>query len=210
MSVTIVPNKKTGKYVVPSSTGKSFRVQGKSDGELVEFATGISGRQSRPLGFHRFTTEADANAFVESVAKNGYVHPTARIVYIDTLDPIVGEKLEYGIRYPYPMNLPRTHRAEVQRVAALKGVTLQQSGRPIYRNKFITFNPETKDVILSPDNQEQIDAFIKTLNLAAIPVDNPQGGMSAAKEARLAELKAIPKAKRTAEQKEELANLLED
>ncbi len=83
---------------------------------------------------------------------------------------------------------------------------------PVYRSTFYSPYPEghpsyEDDVIITPDNLEQVNAFIATI---ALPVGNATGVDSNAKQLRMAELKAIAKAKRTAEEKAELAVLIEE
>jgi hypothetical protein len=200
----LVPNKKTGAMFVPSSSGKWFRVQLSSNG--VRESNGFFTEQNL-TGFAYFATEQMAKDFVADAIKNSMT-VQGNIVYVDQLEPINQESPEYGKQYPYPfrhngVELSLEQRLMVQSKCVEAGLSLQQSGRPIYRRKMFTTHEDAKSIVLSPDNQDDINAFVGTL-LAAKAAPDP------AKVARLTELRAINKAKRTAAEKEELANLIEE
>lgn len=198
---TVVPNKKTGKMFVPSTSGKWHRVQLAQKG--VRESNGFFTEQNL-VGFAYFATEDMANAFVNNAMKNGN-QVEGKIIYVDQLEPINQESEVYGKQYPYPYRfggreLSVEERLMIQAKCVEAGLALQQSGRPIYRRKMFTTDLNKTSVILSPDNQDQINAFIDTVLKAQAEPDP-------AKVARLAELRAIKVGVRTAEQKKELAAL---
>jgi hypothetical protein len=208
--VKLVPNAKLSKtagqpvYVAPpSATGKTFRVQVQSTAD-VEIRPGLFATQNR-VGFARFMTEEQANRFVGNAALSNY-SLQGKVIYVDQLEPIIKENADYGKQYPYPMNhagkpLDVVTRAAIQDKAIVAGLCLTQSGMPIYRSKVYTEDLGAKDTILSADNMDEVNAFVNGLlsTSSAASVD---------KAARLAELKAIPKANRTPAQVEELADLV--
>ena len=208
--VKLVRNAKLSKvagtdvYVAPpSGTGKTFRVQVQSTAD-VEIRPGLFATQNR-VGFARFMTEEQANRFVGNAALSGYALQ-GKVIYVDQLEPIIKENADYGKQYPYPMNyqgkaLDVVTRAAIQDKAIMAGLCLTQSGQSIYRSKVYTEDISAKDTILSADNMDEVNTFVNGLlsgNTAA----------STDKAARLAELRAIPKAKRTPAQVEELADLV--
>jgi len=200
----VVPNKKTGALYVPSTSGKWFRVQLSSNG--VRESNGFFSEQ-KMTGFAYFATEDMAKAFVADAVANKMA-VAGKIVYVDQLDPINQETEEYGKQYPYPFrfegrDLTLEERLMVQAKCVEAGLALQQSGKPIYRRKMFTTDVTRNSVVLSPDNQDDVNAFVATLLKAVAEVDP-------AKVARLAELRAIAKTKRTAAEKAELAELIEE
>lgn len=214
-SVKLVPNAKLTKanngqpiYVTaPVGNGKTYRVQVQSTSD-VEIRPGLFASQNR-IGFARFMTEEQANRFVESAKVNpimvngaitGYALP-GKVIYVDQLDAIIKENVDYGKQYPYPMNfngksLELNVRLGVQEAAIKRGLCFTQSDRPIYRSKVYTEDVNAKDNILSPDNMDIINKFIS---------DKLSGTGDAAKQAHIAELKAIKSP--TKAQKVELAQL---
>ena len=195
-TVKLVPNKKTGTMSVPTTSGKFHRVQVKSEGTVER--DGFFFRQNQ-VGFAYFQNLEDCQKFIAS-AVNGEV--PGKVVYVDQLTPISEEATEYGKQYPYPFRfngqeLSLDQRVAIQAAAAKAGLSLMQSGQAIYRKKMYTTDLNRQSIILSPDNQDEINAFIGKV-LAVDPN---------AKAARLAELQAIPKASRTKAQKEELLEL---
>jgi len=203
-TVTLVPNKKTGAMFVPSTSGKWQRVQ--LTQESMRENNGFFSEQ-KLTGFAYFATVALAQAFVTSCLNNN-MKAEGKIVYVDQLDPINQETEEYGKQYPYPFrfnghDLSVEERLMIQAKCVEAGLSLQQSKRPIYRRKMFTTDQTKASVILSPDNQDDINAFISTL-LAAKAAPDP------AKVARLAELRGIAKSTRTAGQKKELAELIDE
>lgn len=225
-TVKIVKNKKTGLYYQPTTSGKMYKVQVSSteSGEQVDSSgngTGMNFSRSM-VGFSYHQTEQQCKDLIASAIKstvttvvNGV--PVAeevltipgKVIYVDQLTPITAEAVGYGIQYPYPMSFNGTRiedwktRAAIQAAAATSGVALMQSGKPIYRKKIHTTVLDSKSVILSPDNMDDVNAFIATV------LEGAGNGNDTAKAVRLAELQAIPKASRTKEQKAELAELLD-
>lgn len=202
--VKLVMNKKANKWFIPSTSGKWLRIQ--MTQEQSVFTNGF--QQTRTAtGFAYFANEERANAFVQEASVNGMTMPGS-IVYMDQLEPINTEAAEYGKQYPYPfrhngVELSLEDRLMVQAKAVEAGLSLQQSGQPIYRRKFYTPDVNATSTILSPDNQDDINAFISTL-LTAKAAPDP------AKVARLTELRAIAKTGRNAAQKKELADLIDE
>lgn len=206
---------KTGdKGYVASASGKSFRVQVKYAG-FEEVRPGLMAPVNK-TGFVRFIGGKNATAeqmkvaedacvaFVAAAKANGMTLP-GKVIFIDQLSPIYGENGDYGKLYPYPAShngvaLDIDQRLLVQQKAAEAGICLMQSGKTIFRNKLYTTDMSAKDSILSPDNQEDIENFTDAV-LGAVAPDNP-------KVMRLAELRAIAKAKRTDDQKKELESLI--
>jgi hypothetical protein len=202
--VKIVPNKKTGAMFVPSTSGKWQRVQ--LTQESMRENNGFFSEQ-KLTGFAYFATEALAEAFVQDAVNNGMV-VNGKIIYVDQLEPINTESAEYGKQYPYPFRfdgreLSVEERLMIQAKCVETGLSLQQSGKAIYRRKMFTTDITKTSVVLSPDNQEDINMFIGTL-LTAKAAPDP------AKVARLAELRAIAKSSRNAAQKKELAELVDE
>ena len=207
--VKLVPNAKLSKtagqpvYVAPpSASGKTFRVQVQST-EVAEWKPGVFVQQNR-VGFARFMTEDMAKEFVRKAALNGYAL-SGKVIYLDQLTPI-NDNIDYGKQYPYPMNhagkpLDVLTRAAIQDKAILSGLCLTQSGMPIYRSKVYTEDVAAKDTILSADNMDEVNTFVNGLL-------STSSAASQDKAARLAELTAIPQAKRTPAQVEELADLV--
>ncbi len=213
-TVKLVPNKtasaKAGApvYYVQSTSGKAFRVQVAST-QTVEAAPGFFVTQNR-VGFARFLNEEACIAFVTAALANGGNLP-GKVVYLDSVTPIVAELPNYGLQYPYPMNFngkptELNVRVAIQAKAASTGFTLQHADKDsgelksIYRDKKYTELDTAKDCILSVDNMDSVNAFIAQ-TLAA-------GTGNTAKD-RMTALKAIPKAKRTPAETAELAELLE-
>lgn len=203
-TVTLVPNKKTGAMYVPSTSGKWQRIQLTQDS--MRESNGFFSEQ-KITGFAYFATEELAKAFVAQAVNNG-MKVDGKIVYVDQLDPINTEAAEYGKQYPYPFRFNGTElsveeRLMIQAKAVESGLSLQQSGRPIYRRKMFTTDQSKASVVLTPDNQDDINAFINTL-LTAKAAPDP------VKVARLTELRAIVKSTRNAAQKKELAELIDE
>ena len=128
-----------------------------------------------------------------------------RVVIQDQLVPIMKDNAEFGLRIPQTGNNADTRKV-VRDACTAHGIRYEQSGHPIYRKTFYSPFPAghekyEADIILSPDNLEAIQAFIATLPKAG---SNPDTD----KAARLAQLKGIAKAKRTEEEKAELAMLV--
>lgn len=206
--VKLVPNAKLSKvagqpvYVTPPAAGrKTYRVQVQSTAD-VEIRQGLFATQNR-VGFARFMTEEQAQRFVSTAALSGYAL-TGKVIYVDQLEPIISENVDYGKQYPYPMNhagkaLDVNVRLGIQEKAIAEGLCLTQSDRPIYRSKVYTEDTNAKDNILSPDNMDEVNAFVNRVLSGA-------GG--AAKVARLQELKAI--ANPTKKEKLEMATIEAD
>lgn len=210
-TVQIVPNKKTGSLYQPTTSGKFYRVQVSSQqvGESVDAnGNGTGFNISRKLvGFSYHPTEEACKALVAS-AVSGLI--PGKVIYIDQLEPISTEATGYGQLYPYPFRyngqeLSLEQRLAIQVAAVEAELSLQQSGKPIYRKKIHTTIMDSKSVLLSPDNMDEVNAFVGTV-LAEMAKGS--GATAESKAARLAELKAIPAAKRTAEQKAEMADLM--
>jgi hypothetical protein len=94
-----------------------------------------------------------------------------------------------------------------QKFAGVSGIPCMLDDQPIYRR--VKLAPVgTENVLIAHNNNEQISKFQSAawakLNKASNGLDD-----AAAKAAKIAELTAIPKAKRTAAQKEELAELMD-
>lgn len=199
-TVKVVPNKKTGKLYQPTSNGKFHRVQVACTGTTER--DGFFFKQNQ-IGFAYFQDEAQCIALIEMAKANGMQIP-GKIVYLDQLVPITEEAKEYGKQYPYVfrhngVDLDPVQREAIQRACIENGLALRQSGQDIYRKKIYTTDLTRQSVILSPDNMDQVNAFIGTVLKSSV---DP-------KAARLAELQAIPKASRTKEQKAELAELMD-
>lgn len=203
--VQLVPNSKAsakaGKpvYYVPTTSGKWLRIQVSSEqsGESVDASGNGTGFNSirKQVGFSYHATEESAKALIAS-AVDGMVD--GKVIYVDQLEPIVQEDASYGKQYPYPFRFNGTEltleqRQLVQAKAIETGRSLMQSGKPIYRRKVHTTILDSKSVILSPDNLDDINSFVATV--LAATTDSAE---DRAKE--LAALKAIAKAKRTPEQ----------
>lgn len=204
--VVLVPNKKaTAKagmpvYHVPTTSGKFFRVQvaGTGINERDGFFT-----ETKQVGFAYFATEDMAKAFIAS-AVDGVV--PGKVVYMDDLKPIMEESPEYGKQYPYPFRfdgkeLGVEQRLLIQAKAIEARLSLQQSGKAIYRKKVYTTDITRNSVISSPDNLDEVNAFIATVLSATGTSDED-------KAARLDILQAIPKAKRTVAEKAEIVELM--
>lgn len=203
--VKLVPNAKLSKvagqpvYITPPAAGrKTYRVQVQSTAD-VEIRQGLFATQNR-VGFARFMTEEQAQRFVSTAALTGYAL-TGKVIYVDQLEPIISENVDYGKQYPFPakhnnVTLEANVRVGIQEKAVAEGLCLTQSDRPIYRSKVYTEDTNAKDNILSPDNMDDVNAFVsKVLS----------GSGDAAKTARIAELKGL--ASLTKAQKVELAQL---
>jgi len=226
-TVRLVPNKnaseKAGKPVwyVPTSTGKMWRVQVSEtvSGETRDAngnGTGMNFSRSK-VGFSYHQTEDMAKAFVASATKDTILVDgkatevlmvSGKVIYVDQLVPIVGEDPRYGKQYPYPFTfngqaLDLNQRVAIQAKAIETGLALQQSEKDIYRKKIHTTILDSKDVILSPDNLDDVNRFV-----AEVLAMN--GTSAEEKQARINQLKAIPKAKRTPAEVQLLAELLED
>lgn len=137
----------------------------------------------------------------------GQVLP-GRVVIQDSLEPIIADNLEFGLRVPQ-LGANSDIRNAVREACSNAGLAYTQSGKPIYRKTFYSPYPEghprcENDIILSPDNMDEVNAFIATIQL---PSANT--GLDVARKARLAELQGTPQAQRTANQKAELAELLD-
>jgi len=207
--VQIVPNKKTGKLYQPTTNGKFFRVQVAANGTVER--DGFFFRQNQ-IGFAYYQNEDDCKALIELAKGNGMQIP-GKIVYLDQLVPITEEATEYGKQYPYMFRhngneLTLEQRLQIQAACVTADMPLMQSGKAIYRKKIYTTDLSRASVILSPDNLDDVNKFIGTI----LGTSNGSTVTNAAaiREQRLAALKAIPKAKRTAEEKAELAELIED
>lgn len=203
MSVKLMQNKTASTavgypvYYTKSSTGKSFRVQVSSEAR-VEVTAGLFVMNNR-VGFARFTNEVDCQNFIATALANGGNLP-GKVIYVDQLTPISQEATDYGKQYPYPMQFNGQRiddwkvRAEIQKQAILSGLHLSQSGQPIYRNKQYTELDTAKDCILTPDNLDEVQAFVAKVMASAGSDD------STAKQEEFSKLKAIKKAARTADQ----------
>ncbi len=211
--VKLVPNKTASKLAgkevmfVPTSSGKFYRVQvsSKQSGESVDSngnGTGFNTERTR-VGFSYHSSEASAQTLIAS-AVEGMI--AGKVIYVDQLEPIATENAEYGKQYPYPFRfngqeLSLEQRLLIQQKAAETGRCLTQSGRPIYRRKIHTTIMDSKDVVLSPDNNADIQSFIaQVLATSSKPTDE--------QIARFNELKALGN-KRNATQKAEYAELLD-
>lgn len=202
--VRLVPNKKTGAMFVPSTSGKWQRVQLEQQG--MRENNGFFSEQ-KLTGFAYFATEQLAKDFVAGAVNNG-MELDGKIIYVDQLEPINTEAAEYGKQYPYPFRfegreLSLEERLMIQAKAVEAGLSLQQSGRPIYRRKMYTTDVTRNSVILTPDNLDDINAFVATLLKAKAEPDP-------AKVARLAEIRAKAKSSRTAAEKTEMAALIDE
>lgn len=82
-----------------------------------------------------------------------------------------------------------------------------KDGKVVYQQHFYTDNMSEPDVLIAHDNADELANAGTQLKAS----NSPQAGLgnAAAKAAKIAELQAIPKAKRTTEQKMELADLME-
>lgn len=201
-TVKIVANKKTGKMYQATTSGKFQRVQ--LSGEGINERDGFF-TQTKQVGFAYFATEDMAKAFIATAIDDVV---SGKIVYVDSLSPIMEESPEYGKQYPYPfrangVELTLEQRLQVQAKAIEAGLALQQSGKAIYRKKMYTTDLTRQSVILSPDNLDDVNAFVATVLASTAP-------SAEEKQARINQLKAIAKAKRTPAEVQELAELLED
>lgn len=202
MSVQLVKSKKTGLMINKTTSGNWFRVQ--VQGTTNSWNNGFQ-RISNRTGFAYFQTELAAQNFVAG-AVNGVV--TGKVVYADQLTPISKEAIGFGLQIPYLMRLNGNElnveqRIAIQRGAAERGLAWEQSGMPIYRQKFYSPDEAQTDTILSPNNTDEVLAFAATVLSTIGDTD------IAAKEARWNELSAIKVAKRTVAEKEEFALLSE-
>ena len=137
---------------------------------------------------------------------------TGHICIQDSLEPIMKENPSFGLRIPRLGKTPEI-RAAVQNLCKEKGVSYEGVNadgelKPIYRKVFYSPYPVgheryESDNIIPIANREQVNDFI------AHNMGNGDEALKASRDARIAELKAIPKAKRTPEQVTELADLLE-
>lgn len=220
-TVKIVPNKKTGSLYQPTTSGKMFRIQVSSveAGESLDSngrGTGMNFNREK-VGFSYHQTEAQCLALIasavkgtETIIKDGVpvvvdiLRIPGKVIYIDQLEPIVGEGNDYGKLFPYPFSFNGQRisdyivRGRIQEVSIEQGRCYMQSGKPIFRKKIHTTVMASTDLILSPDNQEDINALIATVLTAHVQDD--------AKKARFETLKAKG-AKRTAPEKLEYAEL---
>ncbi len=205
-TVQLVPNKKAstaaGKpvYYTPSTNGKWLRLQVASKGHTIR--NGFETAQNM-TGFLYVQGEERAQQYVQAAMGNNMAIP-GKVIYVDQLVPINTEAVDYGKQYPYPFRYGKTEltvdqRRDIQAACVAKGLTLQQSGQTIYRRKVYTDDLTATSIILSPDNMDEVNAFIGTL--LSNGVDH--------KAARLKELQAIPKSQRTTAQKTELAELMD-
>ncbi len=179
-----------------------FRIQVQSVGYVIQ--NGFESKKTL-TGFYYVGSEERAKEVI-SGAGVGLQLP-GKVIYVDQLTPIMQESPMYGVMYPYPFRYNGTEltleqRLAIQAAAAEKGVVLMQSGQAIYRKKVYTDDVNAVSSILSPDNLDDINAFIASV------LEGAGSTSEAAKAARLAELGAIPSAKRTAEQKAELKELM--
>lgn len=169
---------------------------------------------NKRTGFLRSTrTILAAEGFHENQVLPG------RVVIQDSIVPIMKDNHEFGLRIPQSKKgttyTPAIGTA-IRTACAAQGVSygkLVEGGelKPIYRKTFYSPYPEghanyEADVILTPDNIEAVDLFINSIALPASGVT----GNNSDKTARLAELKAIAKNTRTADQKKELAMLVDE
>lgn len=148
-----------------------------------------------------------------------------RIVIQDSLVPIMKDNADFGLRIPQskvgvaytPAIGTAIRTACTTAGVTYEGVDSDGVMKPLYRKVFYSPYPEghagyEADVLIPIANQEEVANFINTITLPATTGSNggADSGMNSAKAARLAELKAIPKAKRSAPEKEELSELLEE
>lgn len=172
---------------VPTTSGKFHRVQVSASGTTER--DGFFYRNNQ-VGFAYFQNEDDCKTFVAS-AVNGEV--PGKVVYVDQLVPISEEAPEYGKQYPYPfrfngVELTPQQRVDIQVAAASAGLSLMQSGKAIYRKKMYTTDTNRPSIILSADNQDEVNNFISKF----------LANNGDAKATRLKELKAMTKAARIA------------
>ena len=193
MTVTLVPNKKTKALFTPTTNGKWFRVQVSAKG-IVE-RDGFFSQQNK-IGFAYLQTEQMCKDFVAQAQANNMQLP-GKVVYLDQLQAITEEAQEYGKQYPYPFRfngqeLTLEQRLAVQAACVENDLPLKQSGKAIYRKKIYTSDLTRQSVILSPDNMDEINAFVATvLANQAVPAMTAEQ-----KEARIAQLKGMSKADR--------------
>ncbi len=195
-TVTLVPNAKTGANYVPSSNGKWVRIQVKSQGHVIrngfETATNMT-------GFLYVQNEQRAQEYVAMAKANGMQIP-GKVIYVDQLTPIMQERADYGMQYPYPFRngkteLTQEQRIHVQKTAIEKGLVLRQSGQPIYRRKMFTDDLNATSVILSPDNLDEVNALVaatlaagvdpKAERIAAIQLELKAPGITAKQKTAL-------------------------
>lgn len=212
MQVQVVKSKKTGNVLnISTNNPNEAWVMLASSEEVTR-----EGRiyNNRRTGFLRATKDIlEAKGF-----KEGQVLP-GHIVIKDSLTPIImdkvtGEPTDFGLRVPQSKRgvayTPEIGTA-IRTACKANGVTYMGLGEggelfPIYRKVFYSPYPEghpsyEADNIISIANAEQVNKFIDSINLSA---DN------GAKEARIAELKAMGKAKRVAAGlQEEYENLID-
>ena len=110
-----------------------------------------------------------------------------KIVVKEGLEPLNAGDATIGIKYP-------------NAAAKAQGLSCMVDDQPVYRKSFYTTNGEATDVLVAHNNGDRIRQFMAANNKPAAGIDP---------KARLAELKAIPAANRTAAQKEELLSLME-
>ncbi len=167
-------------------------------------------------GFARNTiAKLEAMGFAEGKEFPGH------IVIQDSFTPIMKDNADFGLRIPQSKQGVAYTAAigtAIRTACATAGITYegvddQGEMHPIYRKVFYSPYPEghalyEADVIIPIANTEKVNTFIASI---ALPVGaGADAGMNTAKVARLAELKAIPKAQRTAKDKSDLAELIEE
>jgi hypothetical protein len=141
--------------------------------------------------------------------KDGQELP-GHLYIVDQLTPIIEANKNFGLRVPQSKkgvpytpelgNAIRTACLGQPNPVVFRGVDENGEQLPIYRQQgycpYAEGHPRyIADNIIPVVNMDEVTAFIDTLDTA--------NGDTAAKEARLAELTAIPKAKRTPEQETE-------
>lgn len=161
---------------------------------------------------------------VEHLLGKGYksgMELQGRVVIQDSLTPIISGNTQFGLRVPQSKR-GTTYTAAIG--AAIRAACIQQgiaySGLgeggellPIYRKTFYSPYAEghalyEPTVIIAPANLEQVNTFVAGIPLPTVATG---AGMDTAKQARIAELKAMGKAKRVAANvQDEYETLLED
>jgi hypothetical protein len=87
------------------------------------------------------------------------------------------------------------------------GIACTLGGKPVYQQKWLSMDLNEADSIIKHDNHE---ALVKQMEINKLAGAKPSSGLSAAAAIaqEIAELSAIPKAKRTPAQKERLAEIM--
>jgi hypothetical protein len=181
MSVKVLKSEKTGKVIIVSRQNEkegSIRVWDIDNGRFGFLRSSIEILNELDLGseFKRLAADGVNTKGIVPLQPKGFAagqELPGKIVIIDQLKPVIPANLDYCKRIPINIHGKKEFNSIIHQACKKARISYMVGGQPIYRKEFYHPYPAghpkyEADILLEPDNIDEITSFIHTIDNVSI------------------------------------------